>query len=1041
MQDAIDRGLQSKKTWGLVLLVVLLAIVTSFAGTSEGDVRLTASIRDKGLLGIRDLSKFKDMPLAPAGSAEPGSPRYIVKLASPSLAEKQGEVERQIKDLKKELAKAEDDAAKESLRARIEELTALKKSVVAAHRATLAADRLAGERAIQARAPKAKIKQTFETAFNGFAIEATPEEAAAIQNAGFTVWPNGIVKAALSDSVPLVGAAAAWSAGYTGAGTTIAVVDTGVDYTHPDLGASPSSDRPFTKITTEPIATAFPLSYRVDQQFDMDGDAVVYLSSGGLNLYSFSTGATEVIPPVQAGHKVHRVVMRGDSIAYFATDQFFQNGALYAYNRGTQTHKKIGAATALSTIDINDGRIVYSRMKDTTSSLKIYAYDIDADQETIVAETGGYIISPVVANDKAYWPNPASLCFAGISVFDFATGETRTVNPPKAGPVLDAVGEEILYVACDPATERWDTYYRYNVTTGVHEEMKFSSAAEGATLGASGFSFYEWISRAELEGNLVYFTKNINEITSIVAYDRVLDRYALLNTTKVAYDFEAEGDRMCMLSMGADIYCHTYNPSDPYIISAPEFNTKVIGGYDFVSNDGDPMDGNGHGTHVAATAAGNGALKGVAPDAKILAYRVLDDSGSGFWSDVIAGINRALDPNQDGDLSDAADVINLSLGGSGNPSDPMAQAVDAAVAAGSVVVVAAGNNGPATSSIGTPGSAKDAITVAATGKDKLIALFSSRGPVLWNNLSLMKPDIAAPGVAICAAATAGYAPNCGPQHVALSGTSMATPHVAGAAALLIGAHPDWSPAQVKAALRGSASVLAQNEISQGSGFLDILAVLGGAVWPAVEIQPLENTRTASLRADFDVEGLVEWRVSSTPASGFTGSRTWKQLAQGTALPADGVFLKLEPKLFPDTRPYILRLEVQSAAGTIGEDFAYVASVEGPDLAIESLQVFSKKGDFFYEVWVANRGSVASPSTVIEIREGSLSPKRVNLSKLEPGQMKRLTGKVRQLPLTVRIDPDNKVAEQNEDNNTAIWESGVAGTRDPAFDLVPEEAGP
>ncbi|MFA6963972.1 MAG: S8 family serine peptidase, partial [Patescibacteria group bacterium] len=105
-------------------------------------------------------------------------------------------------------------------------------------------------------------------------------------------------------------------------------------------------------------------------------------------------------------------------------------------------------------------------------------------------------------------------------------------------------------------------------------------------------------------------------------------------------------------------------------------NCKVIGGYDFVSNDNDPMDDQGHGTHVAATAAGKGLLNGVAPDASIIAYKVLDQNGSGYSSAVIQAIERSADPNGDGDTSDHVDVASMSLGGPGGATDPSSLAVD-----------------------------------------------------------------------------------------------------------------------------------------------------------------------------------------------------------------------------------------------------------------------------------------------------------------------------------------------------------------------------
>ncbi len=242
---------------------------------------------------------------------------------------------------------------------------------------------------------------------------------------------------------------------------------------------------------------------------------------------------------------------------------------------------------------------------------------------------------------------------------------------------------------------------------------------------------------------------------------------------------------------------------------------KVVGGYDFVDNDYNPIDDNGHGTHVAATAAGNGILKGVAPDAKIYAYKVLSASGSGSFSNVIAAIERSVDLNQDGDSSDHLGIISLSLGGNCEfyryncgPDDPVSTAIDNVVNAGVVAVVAAGNSGPIEGTILTPGTARKAITVGATDKLDRIALFSSRGPVEWvdsygNEKYVVKPDILAPGVNICAAEydNAWINKRCiDDMHVAISGTSMATPHVAGAVALLKQKHPDWNPDKIKITL-------------------------------------------------------------------------------------------------------------------------------------------------------------------------------------------------------------------------------------------------
>ena len=236
---------------------------------------------------------------------------------------------------------------------------------------------------------------------------------------------------------------------------------------------------------------------------------------------------------------------------------------------------------------------------------------------------------------------------------------------------------------------------------------------------------------------------------------------------------------------------------------------KVIGGYDFVNNDEDPMDDYRHGTHVAGIiAAAGGEVAGVAPNVKLLAYKVLDHTGRGSMSDVIAAIERALDPNGDGDLADRAGVINLSLGAVGHPDDPTSRAVDNAVAAGVVVCVAAGNSGTF-HSIGSPAGAASAITVGASNGENGVADFSSRGPATGNGA--IKPDILAPGVEIRSTLPGG-------RYGLLSGTSMATPYVAGLAALLRGGHPDWTPARIKAALVSTALPIDGIEaMTQGSG--------------------------------------------------------------------------------------------------------------------------------------------------------------------------------------------------------------------------------
>ncbi len=225
---------------------------------------------------------------------------------------------------------------------------------------------------------------------------------------------------------------------------------------------------------------------------------------------------------------------------------------------------------------------------------------------------------------------------------------------------------------------------------------------------------------------------------------------------------------------------------------------KVIGGYDFINDDSDPMDDNGHGTHVAGIVAANGEILGVAPSAKLLAYKVLGADGSGSMSDVILAIDAALDPDGDGRTDDHADIISMSLGGAGDSDDPVCLAVGEAVSLGVVVVIAAGNEGPSLGTVASPGLTECAVTVGAVDSSGLVANFSSRGPA---DGLMMKPEISAPGVQIVSTVPYSGTKYCSSTgYMAMSGTSMATPHVSGAAALLLQAHPDWTPQMVKSAL-------------------------------------------------------------------------------------------------------------------------------------------------------------------------------------------------------------------------------------------------
>ena len=260
---------------------------------------------------------------------------------------------------------------------------------------------------------------------------------------------------------------------------------------------------------------------------------------------------------------------------------------------------------------------------------------------------------------------------------------------------------------------------------------------------------------------------------------------------------------------------------------------RIVGFCDFVRNRNEPYDDNGHGTHVAGIAAGNGyrsngRYRGIAPGARLIGVKVLDAQGSGRLSTVIQGIQWCIERRAQLGIR----VINLSLGAPAVDSyrdDPLAMAVEAAWENGIVVCAAAGNEGPGARTIATPGIHPRVITVGASDDqgtarrgDDTVALFSGRGPTIDD---IQKPDLVAPGVGI----TAPNSPRStiavqnrrkSADYVSLSGTSMATPVCSGIVALTLEKNPGLSPDEVKRRLLDSAATLGLDRNTEGRGLVD-----------------------------------------------------------------------------------------------------------------------------------------------------------------------------------------------------------------------------
>ncbi|MEI8412655.1 MULTISPECIES: S8 family serine peptidase [unclassified Kribbella] len=288
--------------------------------------------------------------------------------------------------------------------------------------------------------------------------------------------------------------------------------------------------------------------------------------------------------------------------------------------------------------------------------------------------------------------------------------------------------------------------------------------------------------------------------------------------------------------------------------SHPDLASQVAGGKNFTEESDEDLVG--HGTHVASTIAGtaaasNGKYKGVAPDAKLYDGKVCEQGGCPE-SAILGGMEWAANEVK-------AKVVNLSLGGTDTPEvDPLEEAVNRLTAqTGTLFVIAAGNDGPGEGTVGSPGSADAALTVGAVDKQDKLAEFSSRGPRVGDGA--VKPDVTAPGVDIVAAKAAKsiIGEPVGDKYLTLSGTSMATPHTVGAAALLAQEHPNWKAGELKGALMASAKPAAdQTAFQQGAGRIDVAKGIkqsvitepgsvsfGTAIWPHDDDTPVTKTLT------------------------------------------------------------------------------------------------------------------------------------------------------------------------------------------------------
>ena len=315
----------------------------------------------------------------------------------------------------------------------------------------------------------------------------------------------------------------------------------------------------------------------------------------------------------------------------------------------------------------------------------------------------------------------------------------------------------------------------------------------------------------------------------------------------------------------------------------PDFAGRIAGAQSFIDGVPEAVDDDGHGTHVASIAAGSGAggggqFRGIAPDATLLVGKVCAPFGCPE-SSILAGMEWAAESG--------AAVVNLSLGGVDSPGDdPLEQAINELTAQHGTLFVAASGNRPLCGGadrlqVGSPSTADAALSVGAVDPADRLASFSCRGPRAGDRG--LKPEITAPGVRIAAARVPGTPTGdiepIDELYTRVSGTSMAAPHVTGAAAVLRQQHPDWRAVELKSALMGSASPNpAVNIFHQGAGRVDVARAIaqelnsspatlsfGIARWPHDDDEPI--ARAIEYRNHGDAAVTVQLALDVTGPDG------------------------------------------------------------------------------------------------------------------------------------------------------------------------------
>ncbi|MFD4957177.1 S8 family serine peptidase [Microbacterium sp. NPDC058389] len=494
--------------------------------------------------------------------------------------------------------------------------------------------------------------------------------------------------------------------------------------------------------------------------------------------------------------------------------------------------------------DLSDGTHAVS-VETVEPGAGVQTFDVKGELHVVPADAQPYLASGALDGDLFnvtklidYGYDDASVDATPVIV-EQSTARSRTAPEPLPGIELTTTLPSIS--ASAGTASHADAAALWSALTGPGDTPTARSLSTGAQLGGS-------VSAVHLDGKVkATLDSSVPYVDAPEAWEE---------------GYTGEGVTVAVLDTGYD---------DTH----PDLAGRVLpGATSFVPGQDVATDVQGHGTHVASTIAGTGAAsdgthRGVADDADLLIGKVLGDDGYGQDSWIIAGMEWA---------ASNAPIVSMSLGSqeASDGTDLMAAAVDRlSEETGALFVIAAGNSS-APETIGSPGSAASALTVGSVDDPTgALSWFSSQGPLTRSGT--LKPDIVGPGNDVTAARSAdsggeGF-------YVSMSGTSMATPHVAGAAAILKQRHPEYTGAQLKAALTSTTADVGLTSYQGGTGLLDVDAAIdvpviasgsgdfGMLAWgesPA----PVSRTVAYTNRGDAEVQlSLAATLTDTTPGSG------------------------------------------------------------------------------------------------------------------------------------------------------------------------------